>query len=64
MNDEEIEELEDEDVELEEYTSFNLYWTCKECKEENIEYDVTTDGIVECQCSACGKKYTYYNCIY
>lgn len=64
MSEPQIEELTDDDVDLVECVSFDLQWTCPKCKEDNTEYDVTTDGIVECQCDACGKKYTYYNCIY
>lgn len=60
----EIEELDDEDVEVETYASFNLYWTCPQCKANNCEYDIPADGIVECKCENCSKTFTYYNCIY
>lgn len=61
---EEIEELDDEDVEVETYASFNLYWTCPKCKTDNCEYNIPADGLVECKCEKCSNIYTYYNCVY
>lgn len=64
MEDEEIEELDDEDVEVEQQNTFDLYWTCKECKTENVEYNILLDDNIICTCDKCGKKYQYYHCIY
>lgn len=61
---EEIEELDDENVEVETDVSFNLYWTCPKCKNDNCEYNIPADGVVECKCEKCSNTYTYYNCIY
>lgn len=61
---EEIEELEDENVEVEIETRFNLNWTCPNCKEENIELDIPADGTVKCVCYKCSSTYEYYHCIY
>ncbi len=64
MDKEEIEELEDENAEIETETTFNLYWTCPKCKEDNVEYDIWTKSIVKCVCAKCNKKYEYYSSIY
>lgn len=63
-NNDEIEELDDEDVEVETDVSFNLYWTCPQCQTDNCEYNIPTDGVIECKCENCSKTFTYYNCIY
>lgn len=60
----ELEELTDEDVEIETKTQFNLYWKCKNCNEDNIQFDIPIDGKVECSCWNCDKEYIYYHCIY
>lgn len=59
-----IEELEDENLEVEIETRFNLNWTCPNCKESNCEYDIPADGIVKCVCDKCFNTYKYYHCIY
>ena len=46
---EEVEELDDENVEVETDVSFNLHWTCPECKTANCEYNIPADGLVECK---------------
>lgn len=61
---EENEELEDENVEVETDISFNLYWTCLNCKNDNAEYNIPADGVVKCICDNCEKEYEYYHCIY
>lgn len=58
------EELDDKEVEIEPVTEFNLHWKCKQCNEENSEYDITLDGWVICECMNCGKRYKYYHCVY
>ena len=64
MRKEEIKELEEDDVEVEADTRFNLYWTCPDCKEDNAEYDIETDGVIKCICENCNKEYIYYHSIY
>lgn len=64
MSKEEKEELEDDDVEVEVDTRFNLYWTCPNCHNDNAEYDITIDGVVKCVCDICKNEYTYYHSIY
>lgn len=59
-----IEELEDENIEVEIDTIFNLHWTCPNCKEDNCEYDIPADGTVKCVCDKCFNTYEYYHCIY
>lgn len=56
----EIEELDDEYCEVEANTTFDLAWNCKECKEDNIEYDIPIAKLILCECGNCGKKYEYY----
>ena len=58
---EDIEELDEENAEVEEYISSDLSWTCKKCGKENVEYNIPTFEQVICVCTACGKKYEYYH---
>ena len=57
---EEITELDEEDIEVEIDTRFNLLWTCPNCHEENVEYDISPEETILCECEKCSKKYEYY----
>lgn len=59
LSKEEIEELDDEYCEVEPDTTFNLDWSCKECEEDNTEYNIPIAKEIICECSNCGKKYKY-----
>lgn len=61
----ELEELvEDEDFEVEQRVENDLYWRCKNCGEENAEYNIAYEEEIICECSECGKKYSAYYCPY
>ena len=58
---EELEELvEDEDFEVEQRVEDDLCWKCKNCGEENVEYDIAYEEEIICKCDKCGKKYSAY----
>lgn len=64
MEEGEIEELCEEDYETEEKTETDLYWKCKNCGEENAEYNIPYEEEIICKCGKCGKKYSAYYCPY
>lgn len=37
---------------------------CKNCGEENAEYDIAYEEEIICKCRKCGKKYSAYYCPY
>ena len=60
LSKEEIEELNEDNVEIEIDTRFNLWWTCPNCNEDNAEYNITPEETIKCECEKCGSKYEYY----
>ena len=61
---EDIEELSEEDYDTEERTETDLGWTCKNCGETNVEYNIPYEEEIICTCSNCGKKYSVWYCPY
>ncbi len=62
---EELEELvENKDFEVEQRVENDLSWKCKNCGQENVEYDIAYEEEIICECSECGKKYSAYYCPY
>ena len=57
-------ELDEENVEIEIDTIFNLLWTCPNCKTENVEYNISPEETVKCVCEECRNEYEYYYNLY
>ena len=60
MSKEEITELDEEYVEVTPDITFDLGWTCPNCGQNNVEYDIPIAKTIECNCEKCGKKYEYF----
>lgn len=63
-NKKDIEEIELEEDDIEEYTETNIHVNCPKCGYVYDEYDIDFETDYICECEKCGHKFKFNYCPY
>ena len=63
-NREDIEEIELQEDDIEEYTETNIHVNCPKCDYVHDEYNIDFETDYICECEKCGHKFKFNYCPY